>query len=812
MASTATNGDAAAVLDELKPPTGVVLPPREIRNVLEKTAGYVARNGLIFEDRIREKERSNPKFSFLNNTDAYHAFYQWRLDEIKAGRGTAIAAGRANEAAAPVEQKPQGPPKPPDFQFSARMPRINQKDLEVIRLTALFVAKNGRQFMTQLAQREAGNPQFQFLIPNHTFHNFFQHQVDQYTALLRASGLGGEGGKIEQERINHIQQNIDDKYHVLSRAKQRAEYSKFQEVEKVKKEEEDEKKKLEFARIDWNDFVVVETIVFTDADESANLPPPTNLSELQYASLEERNKASLTNLRIEEAMPDEETSYNAYPQTSQTLPVHTGYAPQQQQQQFQAQAPVGFQGYPDGTPRRSAEEEEEERRIQERTEARAREQQARAEARGGTAPMKIKENYVPRALQRAANKQSVQMALCPNCKQQIPMDELQDHMRIELLDPQWKDQKAKAEARYSTTNLSTADVANNLKRLASQRSDVFDGVTGQPLSEEEAARRKKATIHSFDGNPDGKSQAHINHLHNLNVEEQIRAIHQRFADKKGLMSPQHHPTHLPPVYGVCCGEQCDPDAGRLEWSRPTGRETYEEVPPTSYPQTAHRLSLLLPIIKQTGLLRQRPGLASQSHDKSHRRLADRNSPLPTEDKAAKTDSGSQNAARAPSAEPTSPTSPTGSQASPRFHRPIMQAMPDNRQQSFDEIYGPPENFLEIEVRNPRTHGMGRSMYTDYEIVCRTNIPAFKLRASSVRRRYSDFEYFRDILERESARVTIPPLPGKVFTNRFSDDVIEGRRAGLEKFLRIVVGHPLLQTGSKVLAAFVQDPNWDRNAW
>lgn len=111
-----------------------------------------------------------------------------------------------------------------------------------------------------------------------------------------------------------------------------------------------------------------------------------------------------------------------------------------------------------------------------------------------------------------------------------------------------------------------------------------------------------------------------------------------------------------------------------------------------------------------------------------------------------------------------------------------------------------------QVRNPRTHGIGRHMYTDYEIVCRTNIPAFKLRQSSVRRRYSDFEYFRDILERESARVTIPPLPGKVFTNRFSDDVIEGRRAGLEKFLKIVVGHPLLQTGSKVLAAFVQGPS------
>ncbi|KAL8703473.1 MAG: hypothetical protein Q9201_003347 [Fulgogasparrea decipioides] len=130
-------------------------------------------------------------------------------------------------------------------------------------------------------------------------------------------------------------------------------------------------------------------------------------------------------------------------------------------------------------------------------------------------------------------------------------------------------------------------------------------------------------------------------------------------------------------------------------------------------------------------------------------------------------------------------------------------MPDARQQSFEEIYGPPENFLEIEVKDPQTHGTHRGMYTDYEIVLRTNIPNFKLKHSTVRRRYSDFEYFHDILERESSRVTIPPLPGKVFTNRFSDDVIEHRREGLQRFLQIVVGHPLLQVGSKVLASFVQ---------
>jgi len=78
----------------------------------------------------------------------------------------------------------------------------------------------------------------------------------------------------------------------------------------------------------------------------------------------------------------------------------------------------------------------------------------------------------------------------------------------------------------------------------------------------------------------------------------------------------------------------------------------------------------------------------------------------------------------------------------------------------------------------------------------TNIPAFKLRHSRVRRRYSDFEAFRDILERESTRVNIPPLPGKVFTNRFSEEVIEARREGLERFLGIVAGHPLLQVNPR----------------
>ncbi|KAI8866863.1 sorting nexin-3 [Ramicandelaber brevisporus] len=137
---------------------------------------------------------------------------------------------------------------------------------------------------------------------------------------------------------------------------------------------------------------------------------------------------------------------------------------------------------------------------------------------------------------------------------------------------------------------------------------------------------------------------------------------------------------------------------------------------------------------------------------------------------------------------------------------------EQREQTAEEMYGIPENFLEIEIRNPQTHGFGSKMFTDYEVVCRTNIPAFRFKTSCVRRRYSDFEWLRDMLERENPRVSLPSLPGKVFTNRFSEDVIETRRIGLERFIQNVAGHPLLQTGSKVLAAFIQDANFTKESY
>jgi splicing factor 3A subunit 1 len=123
---------------------------------------------------------------------------------------------------------------------------------------------------------------------------------------------------------------------------------------------------------------------------------------------------------------------------------------------------------------------------------------------------------VPRAAAGRKNAQPPNTSLCPNCGQAIPNDEIANHMRIEMLDPQWRDQNRVAMQRSSTTNLSTADVANNLKRLASQRSDVFDPVTGRAIADGGAPPSKRAEVEG-----EGESRPG-------NVEEQIRQLHQKY--------------------------------------------------------------------------------------------------------------------------------------------------------------------------------------------------------------------------------------------------------------------------------------------
>jgi splicing factor 3A subunit 1 len=55
--------------------------------VIDRTATFVVKstNPTHFEDRIRENQRQDPKFSFLHPADPYHAYYRDRLEKVARG-------------------------------------------------------------------------------------------------------------------------------------------------------------------------------------------------------------------------------------------------------------------------------------------------------------------------------------------------------------------------------------------------------------------------------------------------------------------------------------------------------------------------------------------------------------------------------------------------------------------------------------------------------------------------------------------------------------------------------------------------------
>ena len=65
---------------------GVIKPPPEIRAVADRTASYVAKNGRAFEQRILSSAKGKtPKFAFLQPNNPFHAYYQERITFYENG-------------------------------------------------------------------------------------------------------------------------------------------------------------------------------------------------------------------------------------------------------------------------------------------------------------------------------------------------------------------------------------------------------------------------------------------------------------------------------------------------------------------------------------------------------------------------------------------------------------------------------------------------------------------------------------------------------------------------------------------------------
>ncbi|PAV23224.1 pre-mrna splicing factor [Pyrrhoderma noxium] len=120
----ATNGDTNGTPDpQSRFATGLILPPPDIKSIIDRTASYVARSAtpLQFEDKVREAQRSDPKFAFLNPADPYHAYYRHKMAKISQGEEDEAVVPVAKEEEPVKEEVPKSgiiplePPPPTSF-------------------------------------------------------------------------------------------------------------------------------------------------------------------------------------------------------------------------------------------------------------------------------------------------------------------------------------------------------------------------------------------------------------------------------------------------------------------------------------------------------------------------------------------------------------------------------------------------------------------------------------------------------------------------------------------------------------------------
>lgn len=499
---------------------GMIHPPPDIRSIVDKTAQFVAKNGPEFEKRILANEKNNVKFNFLNATDPYHAYYQHRVSEFKAqlaappgavsvaapvkSEGEARAAAQeqseadAEEAAAVKAPRKVLEPPEPDA-YTVHVPELaGSLDVDIIKLTAQYVARNGKTFLTGLTSREHSNPQFSFLKPTHSMFTFFTALADAYSkVLVPPKGM-----------VEKLKKDVGNKTGILERCLHRLEWERSQARARQKAEDEIEQERMQMALIDWHDFVVVETIEFAD-EEDDELPQPMTLEEVIARSKitpADEEEAEATEAGREMEMDMDEEELQLVEEGMKTTTIADGKTPAEEQ----------------------AEEDEDE------------------------APVRIVTNWKrPEERLQQAEKDASKMVLSPITGELIPVNEMAEHMRISLIDPKYKEQKERMMAKLRETTLAPDDeISRNIVGLARTRPDIFgtteEEVSNAVMAEIEVKKDEPKQV-IWDGHTGSIGRTATQAMaQTMTIEEQIAAIHR----EKATLGPDGRPLPAPPAPAV----------------------------------------------------------------------------------------------------------------------------------------------------------------------------------------------------------------------------------------------------------------------
>ena len=384
-----------------------VIPPPDTQSkcyseLIDKTAEFVASRGSAIELKIWEKEQGNPKFGFLRPGDPFRQYYEskvlecvQRLELEEEEEDLEAQLERQEEV-----QARQHPPSP--FYVQPRVLAkvdVYSSHRDIIKLTAQFIAKNGEKFLMGLSEREARNPQYDFLKPTHVLFPYFTALVDAYSLCLLP-------------RVDHIkvlQTNLTSRESILQRCLEKYKYEAGQLKGNKTKEELETEERQQLAMIDWHDFVVVETVELEDDEDLPAPIGPVAVHTLDYTPLDVKSGKGGQSREIG----------NLEEETKKAKEAIAQYQLQEALKTNSASTPTD---------------------IKTRTQK------------------------------------------CPVCGDMITAHEFPEHIRLELLDPKFKKEKAAARFSDKETVFATGEeTTRSLRNMAAHRPDIFDA-TGESIA------------------------------------------------------------------------------------------------------------------------------------------------------------------------------------------------------------------------------------------------------------------------------------------------------------------------------------------
>ncbi|CDW55098.1 Splicing factor 3A subunit 1 [Trichuris trichiura] len=556
---------------------GIIYPPPEIRNIVDKTASFVARNGASFEVRIREHEVNNPKFNFLNPGDPYHAYYQQKVQDFIEGKVSNEPPVVSKMVAGPVPLRVQEVVKaseflpvepPPEYEFIADPTTINAFDLDLMKLTAQFVARNGRQFLTQLMTRESRNFQFDFLKPQHSNFSYFTRLVEQYSKVMMPL----------RDLMSKLQVEGNDHKHVLGMVAARVEWERYQRRVREKEEAEAERERLAYSMIDWHDFVVVQTVDF-QPHETVGLPPPCTPKDVGARILAqqryEAHKKATEAVEMEVESDEEETAAAQEAMVTPAQPaspemaIVDGATGDASNILTQVQAPKPKAAHEVTQPVPAPPKPEN---------------------------VTIRKDYNPRNRILEKAKAEQKWVISPLTGEKVPADKLTEHLKFNTVDQQYFMQKERELMDRQDEELvfaMGADISANIKAFAERRSDIFgvgskgaeQAMIGKKLGEEDVRRIDPKAI--WDGHSVSVEATVKAAQAEISLEDQIAQIHRA----QGLLPDKEKDRIGPKVLGD--NEAASKEVPTAAAAASSQKATYSTPAPTPSLASSH---LVKPVV------------------------------------------------------------------------------------------------------------------------------------------------------------------------------------------------------------------------